>query len=238
MGGLVDCLAFNLNRKQARVRVFETGACFFRRDSSYVQKEMLAGLCYGAAYPEQWGMQTRWVDFYDVKSDIEALFFPLEAAFEAFAHPALHPGRSAALVFEGKRVGVMGELHPKWAQKYDLPRAPVLFEIEIESLVKREVPVFSEISKFPPVKRDISLVVDEKISVSAILEVCRSTGESAKVELFDLYRGQGVEAGKKSLAFRITIQDTQKTLLDAEVDVMISQLIEALEKRFDSKLRI
>jgi len=119
-----------------------------------------------------------------------------------------------------------------------LPKAPVLFEIELEALLKRQVPAFSEISKFPPVKRDIAIVVDEKISARSILEVCRSMQASAKVELFDLYRGQGVEAGKKSLAFRITIQDTQKTLLDAEVDVMISQLIEALEKRFDSKLRI
>ena len=238
IGGLVGALAFNLNRKQSRVRMFETGTCFFRRDAAYEQREMLAGLCYGPALPEQWGEAARNVDFFDIKSDVEALFSPSAPVFEPFVHPALHPGRSASVIFEGKRVGVIGELHPKWAQKYDLPKAPVLFEIELEALLKREVPAFSEISKFPPVKRDIAIVVDEKISSRAILEVCRSTLESAKVELFDLYRGQGVEAGKKSLAFSITIQDTQKTLLDAEVDVMISQLIEALEKRFDSKLRI
>ena len=238
IGGLVDALAFNLNRKQSRVRMFETGACFFKRDAAYEQREMLAGLCYGPALPEQWGEAARNVDFFDVKSDVEALFSPFDPAFEPFVHPALHPGRSAGVIFEGKRVGVIGELHPKWAQKYGLPKAPVLFEIELEALLKRRVPAFSEISKFPPVKRDIAIVVDEKISSRSILEVCRSTLESAKVELFDLYRGQGVEAGKKSLAFSITIQDTQKTLLDAEVDVMISQLIEVLEKRFDSKLRI
>ncbi len=238
IGGLVDALAFNLNRKQSRVRLFETGACFFKRDSAYEQKEMLAGLCYGSAMPEQWGEAARNVDFFDVKSDVEALFSPLAPEFEPLAHPALHPGRSAGVIFGGKIVGVIGELHPKWAQKYDLPKAPVLFEIELEALLKREVPAFSEISKFPAVKRDIAIVVDEKISARSILEVCRSMQASAKVELFDLYRGKGVEAGKKSLAFSITIQDTQKTLLDAEVDVMISQLIEALEKRFDSKLRI
>lgn len=238
MGGLVDGLSFNLNRKQSRIRIFETGACFFRDGSTYGQKERLAGLCYGNALPEQWGIQARGVDFYDVKSDVEALFHPHSPCFESFSHPALHPGRSSAVIFEGKQVGVLGELHPKWVQKYDLPKAPVLFEMDLDALVRREVPSFSEISKFPPVRRDISILVDEKVSVKAILDACREAAESAKVELFDLYRGQGVEAGKKSLAFRITIQDTQKTLLDAEVDAIISQLIETLEKRFESKLRI
>ncbi|HQT27368.1 MAG TPA: phenylalanine--tRNA ligase subunit beta, partial [Burkholderiales bacterium] len=219
-------------------RLFETGACFFRQGSSYGQKEKLAGLCYGAALPEQWGIETRWVDFYDVKSDVESLFHPMIVSFEPFSHPALHPGRSAGLILDGKPVGVLGELHPKWAQKYELPKAPVLFEIDLDALMMRELPSFSEISKFPPVKRDIAILVDERVSVQSILDECRKAAESVKVELFDLYRGQGVEMGKKSLAFRITIQDTQKTLLDAEVDAIITQVIEALEKRFDSKLRI
>ena len=238
IGGLVDALAFNLNRKQPRVRLFEIGACFSRKGQGYDQKEMLAGLCYGSAQPEQWAQDTRWVDFYDVKSDLEALFSPATPGFEVCSHPALHPGRSAAVILEGKQVGVIGELHPKWAQKYDLPRSPVLFEVELDALQIREIPAFSEISKFPPVKRDIAVLVDEKISAADMLNACKSVLDNAKVELFDLYRGQGVEAGKKSLAFRVTIQDTQKTLLDAEVDAMISQLIEALEKRFDSKLRV
>ncbi len=238
VGGLIDCLCFNLNRKQPRIRVFEIGACFYRTDEGYGQEEKLAGLCYGAAFPEQWGIQSRTVDFYDVKSDIEAIFYPTIPSFAPFSHPALHPGRSAAVLFEGKSVGCIGELHPKWVQKYDLTQVPVLFELSLEALMKREVPVLSEISKFPPVRRDIAILVDEKISAGAILEFCRSIVKPAKVELFDLYRGQGVEMGKKSLAFRITMQDTQKTLLDAEVDAIITQLIEALEKRFDSKLRI
>jgi phenylalanyl-tRNA synthetase beta chain len=238
VGGLIDALAFNLNRKQSRIRLFEIGACFSRAGEGYAQKEMLAGLCYGSAHPEQWGMDTRWVDFYDVKSDLEALFFPMTPDFEVCSHPALHPGRSAAMNLEGKRVGVIGEIHPKWVQKYDLPKAPVFFEVELDALKVREIPAFSEISKFPPVRRDIAVLVDEKISAMDMLNACRSVLNNAKVELFDLYKGQGVEAGKKSLAFRVTIQDTQKTLLDAEVDAMISQLIEALEKRFDSKLRV
>ena len=238
IGGLVDALAFNLNRKQSRVRLFEIGACFSRAAQGYDQKEMLAGLCYGSAQPEQWAQDARWVDFYDVKSDLEALFFPVTPDFEVCSHPALHPGRSASVILEGRRVGVIGEIHPKWAQKYDLPRAPVLFEVDLDALQIREIPAFSEISKFPPVRRDIAVLVDEKISAMDMLNACKSVLDNAKVELFDLYRGQGVEAGKKSLAFRVTIQDTQKTLLDAEVDVMISQLIEALEKRFDSKLRV
>ncbi|MBY0579383.1 MAG: phenylalanine--tRNA ligase subunit beta [Burkholderiales bacterium] len=238
LGGLVDCLNFNLNRKQSRIRVFETGACFHRLESGYGQKEMLAGLCYGSALPEQWGTATRSVDFFDVKSDIEALFSPFDIAFEAAIHPALHPGRSAAVFLDGDRVGVVGELHPKWVQKYDLPKAPVLFEIELDALSKREIPAFTEISKFPPVRRDLAVVVEEKICAQAVLDVCRSVLRGQKVELFDVYRGQGVETGRKSLAFGITMQDAQKTLLDAEVDAMILQLIEALEKRFDSKLRV
>jgi phenylalanyl-tRNA synthetase beta chain len=238
IGGLVDCLGFNLNRKQSRIKVFETGACFFRDESGYGQKEMLSGLCYGSVFPEQWGVPNRNFDFFDVKSDIEAFFSPLEPVFESASHPSLHPGRSAAVLMEGRRVGIMGELHPRWVQKYDLPKAPIIFEIALDSLSKRELPVFTETSKFPPVRRDLAIVVDEKIAAQAILDVCRSALRGQKVEIFDLYRGQGVDAGKKSLAFRITMQDTQKTLLDAEVDVMISQLIEILGKRFDSKLRI
>lgn len=238
IGGLVDCLTFNLNRKQSRVRVFEIGACFSRQDAGYAQKEMLSGLCYGSAFPEQWGGDTRSVDFFDVKADIEAFFAPRLAVFEAESHPALHPGRSAAVSLDGRKVGCVGELHPKWLQKYDLPKAPVLFEIELDALLQRDVPAFMEISKFPPVRRDLAIVVDEQVSAQDIMDVCRDALPEQKVELFDLYRGQGVDQGKKSLAFRITMQDTQKTLQDAEVDAMVSQLIETLEERFDSKLRI
>ncbi len=238
VGGLIDCLSYNLNRKQSRIRVFETGSCFFRDGHTYGQKDMLAGLAYGAALPEQWGIETRSVDFFDVKSDVEALFSPSPLRFDAAPHPAFHPGRSASISLAGREIGVIGELHPKWVQKYDLPKAPVLFEIEQDALLLRAIPAFSEVSRFPAVRRDLAIIVDEKIEVRDIIDCCRESLPGQQIDLFDVYRGKGIDPGKKSLAFRITMQDTQKTLQDVEVDATMAQLVDMLEKRFDSKLRV
>ena len=238
IGGLIDCLSYNLNRKQSRIRVFESGSCFFRDGQTYGQKDMLAGLAYGAALPEQWGAESRSVDFFDVKSDVETLFSPSPLRFDAASHPAFHPGRSASISLAGRKIGVIGELHPKWVQKYDLPKAPVLFEIEQDALALRAIPAYSEISRFPAVRRDLAIIVDEKVEVRDIFDCCRETLPGQQVDLFDVYRGKGIDSGKKSLAFRITMQDTQKTLQDVEVDAAMAQLVDVLGKRFDSKLRV
>jgi phenylalanyl-tRNA synthetase beta chain len=131
---------------------------------------MFGALAYGPAQDEQWGAATRNVDYFDVKGDLEALLSPAVARFVKAEHPALHPGRSARIELNGRAVGWIGELHPRWMPKYDLPHAPILFEIEADALIQRALPVPSDVSKFPPVRRDIAVVVDQKIEVQALLD--------------------------------------------------------------------
>src|SRR5512145_3192195 len=155
LGGLVGALRTNLARKQPRVRLFEVGGCFAAEAGSYTQHERLAGLAYGGALSEQWGASTRNVDFYDVKGDVEALFAPRSLSFQVAQHPASHPGRSARILLDGRAVGWIGELHPQWQQQYDLPQAAVWFEAELAALTQDMVPKAKDISRFPPVRRDL-----------------------------------------------------------------------------------
>jgi phenylalanyl-tRNA synthetase beta chain len=252
MGSLVANLRFNLARKLDRVRVFEAARCFLRssggedpRDparalAGYHQPLRIGGLAYGPTAAEQWGMKpTRQVDFYDLKGDVEALVTPREARFAPLAHPGLHPGRAASVLLGGAAIGWLGELHPRWQQKYDLPQAPVLFELDVAALAAVDMPQYREISRFPPVIRDRSMEFDEGIPVSGILEeLARNRPPLVQnIRLFDFYRGKGVERGKKSLAFRVVMQDTARTLTDAEADAAMAQLTELLAAKFGAKLR-
>ncbi|SCY36160.1 phenylalanyl-tRNA synthetase beta subunit [Nitrosospira sp. Nl5] len=239
LGGLVSNLQFNLNRSQARVRLFEAGRCFMRKGETYDQSEKLAGLCYGNAMAEQWGVSAREVDFYDAKADIEALFWPLAVRFEAASHPAFHPGKSARIQVGEQIAGYAGELHPHWRQKIGLPKSAVLFELDLKILMTRPPRVAAEIPKYPPVRRDIAMVVSEDVTVQALLD-CMQTEKLpviSEISPFDIYRGKGVENGKKSLAFRVLLQDTEKTLTDAEADLAIAKLINILERQLGARLR-
>jgi phenylalanyl-tRNA synthetase beta chain len=213
----------------------------------FEQPKMIGALAYGPALDEQWGAAARGVDFFDVKADLEALFAPRVARFVKAEHPALHPGRSARVEVEGKAVGWIGELHPRWMQKYDLPHAPILFEVEAEALMARALPTPAEVSKFPPVRRDIALVVDQKVEVQALLdefhkgmqdEPCRIV---QRVALFDEFRAKsntsGLGADEKSLAFRVTLQDTGGTLQDETVDSAIKSLVDRLARVYGARLR-
>jgi len=239
-GGLIDCLIQNLARKQARVRLFEIGRCFMTEASgAYRQPVRVGGISYGDARHEQWGLKARRGDYFDVKSDVEALLAPLAADFHPAEHPALHPGKSARVEIGGVTAGWIGELHPRWQRKYDLPLVPVLFELDTDAGSERGLPVYRETSKFPLVRRDIAAVVDDSIGYREIWEALRRHQPAIVVEigLFDIYRGTGVEEGKKSLAFRVLLQDTRKTLTDAEVESAVSQLRQVLQQRFNAKLR-
>ncbi|HEX9685432.1 MAG TPA: phenylalanine--tRNA ligase subunit beta [Burkholderiales bacterium] len=239
-GGLIDCLIQNLARKQARVRLFEIGRCFMTEASgAYRQPVRVGGISYGDARHEQWGLKARRGDYFDVKSDVEALLAPLAADFHPAEHPALHPGKSARVEIGGVTAGWIGELHPRWQRKYDLALVPVLFELDTDAGSERGLPVYRETSKFPLVRRDIAAVVDDSIGYREIWEALRRHQPAIVVEigLFDIYRGTGVEEGKKSLAFRVLLQDTRKTLTDAEVESAVSQLRQVLQQRFNAKLR-
>ncbi|MBT9614440.1 MAG: phenylalanine--tRNA ligase subunit beta [Burkholderiales bacterium] len=238
-GGLVDVLRFNLNRKQPRVRIFEIGRVFESTQSGVAQTMRLSALSYGAALPEQWGDKAREVDFFDLKGDLEALLWPEVASFEVAPHPALHPGQSARVFLGGKAIGWIGALHPKWVQQYGLPQTPVLFELAISIVLSCRLPKFSEIAKFPPVRRDIAVIVDENITSHALLVALREVAPEMVTDLaiFDLYSGKGIDSGKKSLAFRVLMQDTEKTLTDQEVETVITRLTQVLSDRFGAKLR-
>ncbi|MBA2352653.1 MAG: phenylalanine--tRNA ligase subunit beta, partial [Burkholderiales bacterium] len=240
LGGLLEALRYNLNRQQARIRIFEIGRCFIRDADGIEQPERVAGLCYGAVFPEQWGAEARAVDIFDVKADLAALCAPLPLRTEVAQRDAFHPGRCARVFIDDRFSGWLGALHPKWQQKYGLPQAPVLFELECAALASTPLPKHLEVSKFPIVRRDLALLVDEKESAQIVIERLRQVarGKTVEFELFDVYCGQGVESGKKSLAFRILLQDTQKTQIDAEVDAFIAEILEVTGKKFGYKLRI
>jgi phenylalanyl-tRNA synthetase beta chain len=253
IGSLVANVRYNLNRKAGRVRVFEVGAVFLRNAEAqdgplsvagFDQPKRVAAIAYGPAADEQWGLPTRAVDFFDVKGDLEALFAPRAVRFTKTEHPALHPGRCASVEVDGKAVGLIGELHPRWLQKYDLPQAPVLFEVDADALRAREVPRYTEISKFPGATRDLALVVKQVVPAQDLLDAFQSELASnplgklvQAVVLFDEYRGKGLEQDEKSLAFRFGLQDTQSTLQDDAVDAIMTALASAAQQKHGAKLR-
>ncbi|TDA44189.1 phenylalanine--tRNA ligase subunit beta [Burkholderia pyrrocinia] len=249
-GSLIAVLRHNLNRRADRVRVFESGRVFLADPSvkagelaveGHSQPKRVGALAYGPALDEQWGVATRPVDFFDVKGDLEALLAPAAARFVKAEHPALHPGRSARIEVDGRAVGWIGELHPRLMQKYELPHAPVMFEIDADALITRALPAPTDVSKFPPVRRDIAVVVDQAVEVQALFdEMKKALAEEAcrfvqKVVLFDEFRAKsntsgGLAAHEKSLAFRVTLQDAAGTLQDEVVDQAIQTLVERMAR--------
>ena len=239
LGGLLDVLRFNLNRKHERVRIFEIGRCFSPVEGGHAQPQRVAALCFGNVNDEQWGEALRQADFFDIKADLEALFYPLAFNFVAATHAAFHPGQSARILLNGEPVGWIGTLHPRWQQKYDLSQPAVMFEIDLASLMQRKVPEFSEISKFPSVRRDLAVVVDDAVNVQDLLDGLRIhlPATVTNLKLFDVYRGKGIDLGKKSLAFKVLMQDTQKTLTDDEVETIMAKIKDILIARFNATLR-
>jgi phenylalanyl-tRNA synthetase beta chain len=240
IGGLVNCAVFNASRRQPRVRAFEVGRCFLGGgDDAKSQPMRLAGILFGHAATEQWGVSRRNADFYDAKSDVEALLGADAVQFEAAVHPAFHPGRSARVVRGTQELGWMGELHPRWQKKYDLPLAPVVFELDLARVAQCRLPSYREISRFPVVRRDVSAEFDEKVPHDRILAALRQVAPPivSEIGLFDVFRGGAVGKGKKSLAFRVLLQDTEKTLTDAEVDSAVAGLRDVLQQQFGAKLR-
>lgn len=238
IGGLVQAIAFNSSHKQSRVRLFEIGRCFINAEG-LPQPWRVAAIAFGAATPMQWGQPERPVDFFDLKADLEVLLSPQFFTLRAQEHPALHPGKSAVIVIDGQDAGWIGELHPRWQRKYGLPTAPVLFEIGLQALERRALPGYREIAKFPAIRRDLAAEFDESVQFDAISTELRRNGPAIlrDVTLFDLYRGKGVREGKKSLAFSVLLQDTQKTLTDAEAEKAVVELRRILQEKFNAKLR-
>jgi phenylalanyl-tRNA synthetase beta chain len=234
-GGMFETLRHNLNRQQERVRIFELGRVY----ASLAEQPMkLGGLAYGDVLPEQWGATARRIDFFDIKGDLERL---LGHALDTrrSVHPALHPGQSAELWVDGRAVGWMGTLHPRLVQTFDLPSAPVLFEMDSDVLARRSVPRHTSLSRFPLVRRDLAFVLDVDTPAGTLLTALREVASDhvQSIELFDDYRGKGVPESQKSLAIRVVMQDTQRTLMDQEVDDAVQKLVDAALDQCNASLR-
>lgn len=241
--GLVEALRFNQRRQQDRVRVFEVGTRFELDRSQLVESQSIAGLVTGPVLPEQWGAENRAADFYDVKSDVEGLFAltgrQAGISYVAAAHECLHPGRSAA-VLDGKvRVGWIGQLQPEIARKLELREAPWLFELAVDPSFRSEVPVFTEISKYPAIRRDLGIVVDEAVTLDELRESVNlaAKGLLRELHVFDVYRGRGVEPGRKSIALGLILQETSRTLTDEEADAVVAAVIERVRGDLKAGIR-
>ena len=246
IGGLVDILRYNLNHKAERVRVFEIGRVFCPDESipdgpwtvkGIRQPKHIAGLAYGTAADLQWGIETRRVDFFDVKGDIERLVAPLKVRYVPETFPGLHPGRSAGIYLGDKRIGFLGELHPRTAHDYDLVHAPIVFEIDVADLVDVPVPSYVPLSKFQPMHRDLAVVVAADVPVEKLTDAVWAAKKIdlrlASLEvfsLFDLYRPKSAEgADEKSLAFKIElVARGEEPLGELEADAAMKAILEAL----------
>jgi phenylalanyl-tRNA synthetase beta chain len=251
--GLVANIRYNANRKQSRVRVFELGRVFSRNDqvkdgpltvAGIEQPQKLAGAVWGGTNPDQWGLTTKNVDFFDVKRDVEVLLDGrlADLRFVALAHPLLHPGQ---ILLDGKQIGLIGELHPKWVQEQELGTAPVLFELTYDSLCTIAMPTVKELSKQPVVQRDLAIWVSTDKTVQSLLDTIGRTiaaDESLRVvqdvRLFDQWKDPSKQAAEeKSLAFRFSLQDTEVTLDDARVDACVVKIRQALETEHQARPR-
>ncbi|MBQ6656400.1 MAG: phenylalanine--tRNA ligase subunit beta [Ottowia sp.] len=252
IGSLLQVLKYNLDRRAPRVRVFELGRAF-RRDASVPtgdasvrgisQPERLAALAWGSAQQQGWEGRQQPADFYDMKGDLEALLAPLAPVFEPATHPALHPGRSARIVLDGTPVGHIGELHPRWRQAWELPSAPVLFEIELDAVLARPLPHAAPVPRQHAIWRDIAVIVPEAVThaqVMAAIHAAPTQGLLHGATLFDIYRPKpgdaGMQAGEKSLAIRLQLGSDQP-LADDAIDATVQTVLQSLATALGARLR-
>ena len=253
IGSLVGALKYNLARKASRVRLFEVGRVFARdakvpsSDSTVAgvaQPMRIAALAAGPIDSLQWGVKERAVDFFDIKGDVEALLGPARASFVADTHPAMHPGRCARIELDGQPIGFVGELHPRWRQAYELPSAPMLFELDLGAVQERALPQFVPISRLQPVWRDLALIAGENVTHDALLGAIRSVPNGGLVRsarLFDVYKPTHASAeqasGERSLAVRIELLDDDANLTDERIDAVMRDLLATLTERLGVRLR-
>ncbi|GAB3665198.1 phenylalanine--tRNA ligase subunit beta [Ramlibacter alkalitolerans] len=253
VGSLLQALKFNLDRKAERVRVFELGRVFLRDASVQTtdttvrgvrQPMKVAGLAYGDPDGLQWARKATHGDFYDMKGDVQALLSPLQAEFAAAQHPAMHPGRCAAVRVDGREVGFVGELHPRWRQKWELPHAPFVFELDLDAVAARRVPQFEPVPRFQPAERDIAVIVGEKVTHDQLLAAIRSADTGGLLRdafLFDVYKPQQASAGlglnEKSLAVRLTLARSDATLTDEQIETAVRAVVERVTTQLGGRLR-
>jgi phenylalanyl-tRNA synthetase beta chain len=256
IGSLLQVLKFNLDRKAARVRVFELGRVFLRDDKVAAtdgavkgihQPMRVAGLAWGDPEQARWEGKPRRADFFDAKGDVEALLAPRVAAFEPLDHPALHPGRAARVLLDGHPVGVVGELHPRWRQQWDFAHAPVLFELDLDAVTAQPVPAAQPVAKHQAVERDIALVVAESVTHDALMRAIRDACDPEllrELTLFDIYRpaagaaAGGLAAGEKSMAVHLSFNSDAATLTDEQIEAAMQAIAARLGAKLNARLRM
>jgi phenylalanyl-tRNA synthetase beta chain len=239
--GLLKTLQYNLNRQQSRVNIVETGLTFVQQGDELIQEKMISGLAYGNRLPKGWFEDGKGVDFFDVKADVENMLGATRNQFDFVAaeHSSLHPGQSAAIQLNGETVGFMGTLHPQIAEKLSIKGDVVLFELNVAKIEAGTLPSFTELSKFPETARDIAVVVEADLSVAAVINEAKAqAGEFlTDLTLFDVYQGQGIEEGHKSLAMGLTWQHPERTLNEEEINAAMQAVIDSLAEKFSAVLR-
>jgi phenylalanyl-tRNA synthetase beta chain len=241
--GLVRALIENQRRQQGRVRLFEIGRKFRLHEGSLTEIGAVAGIAAGPTLPEQWGAPASAVDFYDVRSDVEALLRQSGTvgsfSFVPAQHAALHPGQTARILRDGQPVGWIGRLHPEVERTLEFTYSAVVFEMETESGLAAVLPRHAELSRFPAVRRDLAVVVAESIPVQALLEVVRRSAGTLLTGLvvFDIYRGKGITEGFKSVAIGLNLQDISRTLTDVETDAVVARVVADLQREHSATIR-
>ncbi|WP_457674133.1 phenylalanine--tRNA ligase subunit beta [Thiolapillus sp.] len=241
--GLLSTLQYNLARQQDRVRLFESGQIFLADGEDIRQPEMLAGLIYGPRLPEKWNNENGKVDFYDLKGDLEAVLGLVDELSDFGISPvedhALHPGQSAAVLHHGREIGRLGMLHPALQAKLDIPGNVFLFQVQLEGLEEGRIPAFVPVSRFPAIRRDLALLVDRDLSWARVEAVARKAAPEIvrDIRIFDVYTGENIDSGLKSLALSLILQDYSHTLTDEETDGAVDVVLEALHTELSAKLR-
>jgi phenylalanyl-tRNA synthetase beta chain len=240
--GLLNSMEYNIKRQRERVRLFETGLVFKGKDE-LKQEYHVGGLIYGNKYEKQWNIINASSDFYDIKCDVEMIFHSMVGSerleFKPSESEMLHPGQSLEVFLDGNSLGHYGQLHPRICTGLGLSKNVYLFEFKVEFLRKKEILKYQSISRFPSVKRDIAVLIDEKVSLEEVISSVKTdaTNALANLELFDVYQGEGIEKGKKSLALGLTFQVTSSTLKDEEVETIMGNIVDGLYNKFGAKLR-
>ncbi|MGI9238551.1 MAG: phenylalanine--tRNA ligase subunit beta [Woeseiaceae bacterium] len=241
--GMVAAASANVARQQDRVRIFEASKSFHGSPGVHGETVRIAGLVTGPIVPEQWGSDATNAGFFDIKADVEALLMLAADAdqfsFEPVTHVALQAGQAAEIQRDGEAIGMIGKLHPGLAKRYDLKRPVFLFELDAEKTLATKAPTASTISRFPAIRRDIAVVVDDAVSSSELVAEVASTDPSLikDVRIFDIYKGPGIEAGRKSVAIGLILQETSRTLTDEDADVVMAAAIGKIRSKFDAELR-
>ena len=241
--GLIGALRHNYNRQQARIKLFEVGLRFIPQANEIKQEKCIAGIAMGPALPEQWGVETRQVDFADLRNDVEALLSLAgkagQVVYDCVTDPALHPGQAARIMHAGEEIGRIGALHPVLLQKLDVKEAIYVFEIQVKALIGRNVPVFAPISRYPAIRRDLAVVVEENVPVGRLLDSVRASVADLlqQLKVFDIYRGKGIDSGRKSVALSLILQDSSRTLTDEAIEKIMSDIAARLRKDFDATIR-